>query len=101
MILNKKDAFNAIPKNLFNKGGEIVGTLVEQWYNEGEAEGKVKGKVETSQKVIIEFLEIRFHSVPSSLVDKVGKISDVKTLEELRKKVYNVHSVAEFEDMVH
>ena len=81
-----------------------MGTIAQQWFNEGkikgEIEGEIKGEINASQKVIIEILDIRFHTVPSFLIDKVKMISDLQILESLRKKALTVNSVAQFEAMI-
>ena len=90
--LDKEDFQGSVPEAFFKEGGELMSTLAEKWMQQG--------KVDESRKVVIEILEIRFHTVPSSIKEAVKEIKDLLILEELRKKALVVDSLAQFETIV-
>ena len=69
-----------------------MSTLAEKWMQQG--------KVDESRKMVIEILEIRFHTVPSSIKEAVKEIEDLPILEDLHKKALIVESLSQFETIM-
>ncbi|MFE1747526.1 transposase [Coleofasciculus sp. H7-2] len=65
-----------------------------------ERRGIRKGIVQTSRENVIEVLETRFETVPSSIVESVNSIEDPALLKQLLKQAITVNSVEEFQQAI-
>ena len=66
----------------------------------GQQIGQQIGAKKTCRKNIIDLLEMRFLSVPETLVETLNNIEDLARLERLILKTFSVNSVAEFEELI-
>ena len=79
------------------KGKQIGQQIGEQI---GEQRGEQRGAKKTCRKNIIDLLQMRFSSVPETLVETLNKIEDLARLEQLHLETIRVNSVAEFEELI-
>ena len=66
----------------------------------GKKIGQQIGAKKTCRKNIIDLLELRFLSVPETLVETLNNIEDLAWLERLILKTLSVNCVAEFEELI-
>lgn len=66
----------------------------------GKKIGQQIGAKKTCRKNIIDLLELRFLSVPETLVETLNNIEDLAWLERLILKTLSVNYVAEFEELI-
>ena len=66
----------------------------------GKKIGQQIGAKKTCRKNIIDLLELRFLSVPETLVETLNNIEDLAWLERLILKTPSVNCVAEFEELI-
>ena len=66
----------------------------------GKKIGQQIGAKKTCRKNIIDLLELRFLSVPETLVETLNNIEDLARLERLILKTLSVNYVAEFEELI-
>jgi hypothetical protein len=52
----------------------------------GEAKGITKGEIKKSREAIFEVLEIRFNSVPETIINQVNQIEDLEILKSLHRQ---------------
>ena len=78
--------------------GKKIGQQIGQQI--GEKIGKQIGAKKTCRKNIIDLLELRFLSVPETLVETLNNMEDLARLERLILKTFSVNSVAEFEELI-
>ena len=100
---DKKEKFYSYLKSLLIGSGSSAKEAtetVQEFEEEGEGEGTIKilekerkkgkleGRLEEKRNDIYEILEARFGNVPEDIKEVVEKISDLKKLSELLKKVF-------------
>ncbi len=68
----------------------------ERGKEEGRQEGRQEGSLEEAREVLLEFLEMRFMNIPSSLYDSICKIDDLSHLRDMRKNAITASSLDEF-----
>ncbi|MDB9314844.1 transposase, partial [Spirulina sp. CS-785/01] len=66
----------------------------------GRQEGLQEGRQERLREDILEVLEVRFETVPDSLVEVVNGIQDDSLLRTLHRQAILVNSLAEFQEVV-
>ena len=79
---------------------ELLCVMEERGIEKGKQIGQQIGAKKTCRKNIIDLLEMRFSSVPETLVETLNNIEDLARLERLILKTFSVNSVAEFEELI-
>jgi len=62
--------------------------------------GKEIGAKETSQQSIFDLLEIRFGTLPESLIQTLKQIDDMTVLKQLLVQTISVNSLEEFQQLI-
>ncbi|MBD1893486.1 transposase [Coleofasciculus sp. FACHB-129] len=65
-----------------------------------ERRGIRKGIVQNSRENVIEVLETRFETVPSSIAESINNIEDLAVLKQLLKRAITVSSLEEFQQAI-
>ncbi len=81
-------------------GEEIMETLADQWIQEGESRGFVRGEIKTTQSLILESLAKRFDVVGPGLTEKIKTIESLNTLQSLFRQTHRVGSIEDFKALV-
>ncbi|HAZ49144.1 MAG TPA: transposase, partial [Cyanobacteria bacterium UBA11371] len=63
-------------------------------------QGIEQGIVQASRNYIIQFLQIRFGEVPSSIVEVINGINDSAMLQSLFTRAIAINSLAEFQQVL-
>ncbi|NET16866.1 MAG: hypothetical protein F6K08_30655, partial [Okeania sp. SIO1H6] len=58
------------------------------------------GAKETCRQNIIDLLQVRFLSLPETLVETLNNIEDLTLLKQLLLETIRVNSIAEFEELI-
>ncbi len=69
---------------------------MKKGFEQGRQEGRQEGNLEEARKVLIEFLNMRFTDIPSSIYESIQKIDQLSRLRDLRKEVITATSLNEF-----
>lgn len=69
---------------------------ITTWERRGIERGREEGKLEAVREKIVELLEVRFGSIPTSVGEALSSIADPATLNDLFKKAVTVDSAERF-----
>jgi hypothetical protein len=84
------------------EGGEkIMDTLADQWMEQGERSGFIKGEIKNAQEMLLEAISEKFGAVSPDLIRRVNSIDSHETLKMLFKQTFRVDSLEEFKEQVH
>jgi predicted transposase/invertase (TIGR01784 family) len=82
------------------KGTTLMGTIAEELFKQGEAQGKLVGIAIGEERAFMEtitaFLSYRFQIEPTTYQPALQKL-DVRALNRLSKQVFTCETIAEFE----
>lgn len=78
-----------IQKYLADKGDERMKQGLEQGKAEGKAEGKVEGEMLASQRLVVEYVQLRFPPIAELAQQKVTQIRRVDDLDKLFRLTVN------------
>ncbi len=73
---------------------------IEEGIQQGIEQGIEQGIVQASRNYIIQFLQIRFGEVPTSIVDALNGINDAAVLRSLFTRAIAINSLAEFQQVL-
>ncbi len=83
---------------------EIMGTLADQWIeqgkNEGWTEGIVLGKLENSREMLLEAISEKFGTISADLVRRINSVESHETLKMLFKQTFRADLLEEFKEQV-
>ncbi len=74
----------------------FIAPFEELAMKKGFERGKEEGSLEEAREVLIEFLEMRFTNIPSSLYESIRQIDDLPHLRDMRKTAVTASSLDEF-----
>ncbi|MEB3340120.1 hypothetical protein [Okeania sp.] len=82
--------------------GKQIGQQIGEKIGEqrGEKIGQQIGAKQTCRQNILDLLQMRFSSVPETLVETLNNIEDLAFLKQLHLETIRVNSVAEFEELI-
>ncbi len=88
--------------NQFEEGQkmEFLSTMEERAIERGQQIGQQIGAKENCRQNILDLLQMRFLSVPETLVKTLNNIEDLAFLKQLLLETFSVNSVAEFEELI-
>ena len=89
-----------IARDVIPEEEEIMETLADQWIQEGESRGFVRGEIKTTQSLILESLAERFDVVGPGLTEKIKTIESLNTLQSLFRQTHRVGSIENFKALV-
>lgn len=69
---------------------QIMTTFAERFRNEGRGEGR--------QDMLLDALDIKFHTVPQEIRDKVATMKESPKLKDLLRHVFMCNDIGEFQD---
>ena len=75
-------------------------TIAEEWIQEGfergMQQGMQQGMLQTARNNVLDILEVRFETVPQSILKRLKEINDPDILKMLLKKALRSSSMDEF-----
>ena len=74
--------------------------ILDEGRHEGEQKGRQEGEQERLCADVLAVLEVRFGSLPDSLAQQVGQVTDRERLEALHRRAVLVESLEVFEQEV-
>jgi hypothetical protein len=72
-------------------------TIAEQLIQEGKELGEKQGELKAKREAVLKIMQLRFDSVPESVVRKVKSIRRTERLDALLKKAVIANSISEIE----
>jgi hypothetical protein len=72
-------------------------TIAEQLIQEGKELGEKQGELKAKREAVLKIMQLRFDSVPESVVRKVKSIRRMERLDALLKKAVIANSISEIE----
>ena len=72
-------------------------TIAEHFIQEGEARGEKRGELKAKREALLKLMQIRFNSVPQSVVKKIKSIRRTDRLDALFEKAALAKSISEIE----
>ena len=81
-------------------GQRVMNTLAEQWMEQGEQNGVIKGEVRASQNSLITVSQTRFGSLHPELISKIRSINTPETLQSLLTQAVLKKNAQEFSQEV-
>ncbi|MGK7893327.1 MAG: hypothetical protein AB4372_06795, partial [Xenococcus sp. (in: cyanobacteria)] len=89
-----------LQQNLESKINQYEEEQKMEFLSTMEERGIEKGAKENCRQNIIDLLQVRFLSVPESLVESLNNIEDLAFLKQLLLETIRVNSIAEFEELI-
>jgi len=90
----------AVNEALPNMGGEIMPTVADSLREQGIQQGILQGILQNAREAVIVNLEVRFETVPRSLVKVLNEINDPSILGMLHRKALTAKSLEDFRHIV-
>ena len=98
--INREDIKEALEIAFPSEGGEIMPTIAEEWIQEGfergMQQGMQQGMLQTARDNVLDILEVRFETVPQSILKRLKEINNPDILKMLLKKAIRSSSMDEF-----
>ncbi|MBF0474490.1 MAG: Rpn family recombination-promoting nuclease/putative transposase [Deltaproteobacteria bacterium] len=92
-----KNTLTGLVKEAFTKkGGDLMGTIAEEWLQEGEQ----RGRLSYAREDLIDILDERFGLVPESVKDRITSMIDLTVLKRLLRKAAIMNSIDEFQNLL-
>ena len=73
-----------------------MNTLADQWMEQGEQKGFVKGKIENAQDSLITVAQAKFGTLHPELIKKIRSIQTLETLQSLLTQAVLKNNAQEF-----
>ena len=73
-----------------------MNTLADQWMEQGEQRGFVKGKIENVQDSLIAAAQAKFGTLNPELINKIRSIHTLETLQSLLTQAVLMNNAQEF-----
>ena len=73
-----------------------MNTLADQWMEQGEQKGLIKGEVKASQNNLITVAQAKFGTLHPGLIEKIRSIQTLETLQSLLTQAVLMNSAQEF-----
>ena len=85
----------------FDTGGQIMGTLAQQWLERGKQEGKQEGLqqhglVTKAREDVFTVLGLRFGALPLEVVQPLNRLDDITRLTALHTAAVTTSTLPEF-----
>ena len=72
-------------------------TIAESFIQEGEERGEKRGELRAKREAVIKLLQLRFDSIPPSVIKKIKSIRRVDRLNTLFDQAATAQSISEIE----
>ncbi len=79
---------------------EFLSTMEERAIERSQQIGEQIGAKENCRQNILDLLQMRFNSVPETLVESLNNIEDLAFLKQLLLETIRVNSIVEFEELI-
>lgn len=72
-------------------------TIAEYFIQEGEERGEKRGELRAKRETVLKLLQLRFESIPPSVVKKIKSVRSVDRLNALFDQAATAESISEIE----
>jgi predicted transposase/invertase (TIGR01784 family) len=94
-VLEKHDFQKAL--SYLPEGGErVMNTLADQWMEQGEQKGLIKGEVKASQNSLITVAQAKFGTLHPELINKIRSIQTLETIQSLLTQAVIMNNAQDF-----